>query len=60
MFTLGWPEVAIIAAIILIIFGPKKIPAVGKALGKSLHSFKDEIGNPGNRKEIDREDSQKS
>ena len=60
MFTLGWPEVAIIAAVVLIIFGPKKIPAVGKALGKSLRSFKDEIGNTGNKKEIDAEDSQKS
>jgi len=60
MFTLGWPEVAIIAAVVLIIFGPKKIPEVGKALGKSLRSFKDEIGNTAKKKEIEREDSQKS
>ncbi len=60
MFTLGWPEVAIIAAVVLIIFGPKKIPEVGRALGKSLRSFKDEIGNTANKKEIDAEDSQKS
>ncbi|MFH1514438.1 MAG: twin-arginine translocase TatA/TatE family subunit [bacterium] len=31
----------IILVVILIIFGPGKLPEVGKALGKSLKSFKD-------------------
>jgi sec-independent protein translocase protein TatA len=46
MFGLGWPEVAIIAAIALIIFGPKKIPELGGALGKTLRGFKEEIDKP--------------
>jgi sec-independent protein translocase protein TatA len=46
MFGLGWPEVAIIAAIALIIFGPKKIPELGGALGKTLRGFKEEINKP--------------
>lgn len=46
MFGLGWPEVAIIAIAALVIFGPKKIPELGSALGKTLRGFKEEINNP--------------
>ncbi|PSF36167.1 twin-arginine translocase TatA/TatE family subunit [Aphanothece hegewaldii CCALA 016] len=46
MFGLGWPEVAIIGLVGLLIFGPKKIPEMGKALGKTLRGFKEEINNP--------------
>lgn len=43
MFGLGWPEVGIIAIVALLIFGPKKIPELGSALGKTLRGFKDEM-----------------
>jgi sec-independent protein translocase protein TatA len=46
MFGLGWPEVAIIAIAAIIIFGPKKIPELGSALGKTLRGFKEEIQKP--------------
>lgn len=46
MFGLGWPEVAIISIIAIVIFGPKKIPELGSALGKTLRGFKDEMQNP--------------
>lgn len=46
MFGLGWPEVGIIAIAALLIFGPKKIPEVGRALGKTLRGFKDEMNTP--------------
>jgi sec-independent protein translocase protein TatA len=46
MFGLGWPEVAIIAIAALVIFGPKKIPEIGTALGKTLRGFKDEMNKP--------------
>ena len=46
MFGLGWPEVAIIGLIALVIFGPKKIPEMGSALGKTLRGFKDEMNKP--------------
>ncbi len=41
MFGLGWPEVGVIAIAAVLIFGPKKIPELGNALGKTLRSFKD-------------------
>lgn len=44
MFGLGLPELGIIAVVALLIFGPKKIPELGNALGKTLRSFKDGVG----------------
>lgn len=46
MFGLGLPEMGVIAVVALLIFGPKKIPEVGKALGKTLRGFKDEMSQP--------------
>jgi sec-independent protein translocase protein TatA len=46
MFGLGWPEVGIIAIAALLIFGPQKIPEMGRALGKTIRGFKDEINQP--------------
>lgn len=43
MFGLGWPEVAIIIIVAVLIFGPKKIPELGGALGKTLRGFKEGI-----------------
>ncbi|MBW4560340.1 MAG: twin-arginine translocase TatA/TatE family subunit [Mojavia pulchra JT2-VF2] len=46
MFGLGWPEVAVIAIVAIVIFGPKKIPELGNALGKTLRGFKEELKTP--------------
>ncbi|MEM6251828.1 MAG: twin-arginine translocase TatA/TatE family subunit [Cyanobacteria bacterium P01_D01_bin.156] len=43
MFGLGWPEVGIIAVVAVLVFGPKKIPEIGSALGKTLRGFKEEM-----------------
>jgi sec-independent protein translocase protein TatA len=47
LFGLGWPEVAIITIVAIVIFGPKKIPELGSALGKTLRGFKEEIKGDG-------------
>jgi sec-independent protein translocase protein TatA len=36
-------EMVIVLAIVLLIFGPKKLPGLGKAVGKSIREFKDGI-----------------
>lgn len=41
MFGLGMQEVLVIALIVLILFGGKKIPELMKGLGKGVKSFKD-------------------
>jgi sec-independent protein translocase protein TatA len=38
--TIGMPELIIIFVIALIIFGPKKLPELGKSLGRSIAEFK--------------------
>lgn len=52
MFGLGWPEVGIIVIAAVLIFGPKKIPELGSALGKTLRGFKDEVKKPSEEAEI--------
>lgn len=43
MFGLGLPELLLILVIGLIFFGPGKLPDVGKALGRSMHEFKQAV-----------------
>ena len=43
MFGLGFPELAVIVIIAILVFGPKKIPEIGGALGKTLKGFKEEM-----------------
>ena len=40
MGPLGFPELIIIFAVALIIFGPRKLPELGRSLGKGLSEFK--------------------
>ena len=42
-FNLGIPEVLVILGVALLIFGPKKLPELGKSLGKGLRNFKDSL-----------------
>ena len=37
---IGFPEILVIMAIALLIFGPKKLPEVGRSLGKALREFR--------------------
>jgi sec-independent protein translocase protein TatA len=43
MFGLGWPEVGIILVVTVLIFGPKRLPEIGGAIGKALRGVKEEI-----------------
>ena len=40
MGPIGMPELIIIMVIALVIFGPRKLPELGRSLGKSLGEFK--------------------
>ncbi|MCI2082326.1 MAG: twin-arginine translocase TatA/TatE family subunit [Bacteroidales bacterium] len=41
--TIGWAEILIIAFLILLLFGGKKIPELMKGLGKGVKSFKEGV-----------------
>ena len=38
---IGFTELVVILVIILILFGPGKLPEIGKALGRGIREFKD-------------------
>ncbi|MEW6125482.1 MAG: twin-arginine translocase TatA/TatE family subunit [Acidobacteriota bacterium] len=40
MGSLGWPEILMILVVALIIFGPRKLPELGKTLGNALAQFR--------------------
>lgn len=43
--TFGWQEILLIALIVLLLFGGKKIPELMKGLGKGVRSFKEGINS---------------
>lgn len=54
---LGMQEVLLIALVVLLFFGGKKIPELMKGLGKGVRSFKEGMNNM--EKEIDEEPAKK-
>jgi sec-independent protein translocase protein TatA len=55
MSNIGLPEIAIVLLIVLVIFGPKRLPQLGRSLGSGMREFKDAV--TGNRKHDDDDDS---
>jgi sec-independent protein translocase protein TatA len=43
---LGWQELLVILGIVIVIFGGAKIAGIGKASGRAIREFKDEIKGP--------------
>jgi sec-independent protein translocase protein TatA len=44
IFGVGIPEIAVIFVLALLIFGPKKLPELGRAIGKTLKSLQQASG----------------
>ncbi len=41
--SVGWPQLLIVLVIVLVIFGAKRLPEVGRSLGSGMREFKDSI-----------------
>jgi sec-independent protein translocase protein TatA len=41
IFGIGLPEMALIFVVALLIFGPKKLPEIGRSLGKAIRGFQE-------------------
>jgi sec-independent protein translocase protein TatA len=59
MPNIGFPELIIIMAIVLIIFGAGKLPEVGGAIGKGIRSFKKSMQEPDERDVTPKDDQDK-
>lgn len=58
MFGLGQTEILVIAGVIIILFGGRKLPEIGAGLGKAISNFKDSY--KGEAKKIEPKDENKS
>jgi sec-independent protein translocase protein TatA len=43
MGPIGIPELIIVLVILLVIFGPKRLPGLGRSLGSGMREFKDSV-----------------
>lgn len=41
VFGIGLPEMVLILVVALLVFGPKKLPEIGRSLGKAIRGFQD-------------------
>ena len=58
MPNIGPLEIVIVLVIVLVIFGPKRLPDLGRSLGTSMREFKDSVtGKDDDDKQIDSADA---
>jgi sec-independent protein translocase protein TatA len=43
MGQVGWPQLVIVLVIVLLVFGAKRLPEVGRSLGSGMREFKDGV-----------------
>ena len=51
-FGIGLPELLILLLVLLLVFGPKRLPEMGRQLGKGMREFKDSVSG----KDLDDDD----
>jgi sec-independent protein translocase protein TatA len=56
----GWPELIIVLVIVLLVFGPKRLPMLGKQLGGGMREFKDSITKKSDQAEAEDEAAEDS
>ena len=57
LLNIGWAEVLLIALIVLLLFGAKKIPELMKGLGKGVKSFKEGVNGIEDEKDTNPKDN---
>lgn len=60
MFGLGTPEIILIALIVLLLFGGKRIPELMRGLGRGVKSFKDGMKEGVSDNNADKDDNKES
>ncbi|MBP1918950.1 twin-arginine translocase TatA/TatE family subunit [Youngiibacter multivorans] len=57
---LGAPELILILAIALVVFGPSKLPEIGKSVGKAINEFKAQANKVSEDIKVDLNDESKN
>jgi sec-independent protein translocase protein TatA len=57
MFSFSMPELVLILVIALVVFGPGKLPEVGKALGRGIQEFKKATNGESKEDPVTKEES---
>jgi sec-independent protein translocase protein TatA len=53
---IGFPELLLLGLVVLLVFGPKRLPEMGRSLGKGMREFKDSVtGDSKQHEELTRE-----
>jgi sec-independent protein translocase protein TatA len=60
MGRLGMPELLVILAIIIVIFGANRLPGLGRGIGSAIKNFKDEFKEKDDDKDDDKRDRRAS
>jgi sec-independent protein translocase protein TatA len=60
MPTIGPMELIVVLVIVLVIFGPKKLPGLGRSLGTTMREFKDSITGKDDEASITGKDDKRS
>ena len=42
-FGIGWMELVIVLLVALLVFGPKRLPEMGRSIGRGMREFKDSL-----------------
>lgn len=45
----GFPELLLLLLVALLVFGPKRLPEMGRSLGRGMREFKDSVSGSGER-----------
>jgi sec-independent protein translocase protein TatA len=60
MGRIGLPELLIILAIVIVIFGANRLPGLGRGIGSAIKNFKDELGHDKEKDEDEKDRNRKA
>jgi sec-independent protein translocase protein TatA len=57
--TIGWQEILLIFLVVLLLFGARRLPEVGKAFGKGIREFRSAINDVSRELDVDEKAEEK-